>query len=237
MRIEVMMLKKLLARFLRILYPWKRRGSGMEGQKIPSSWPAEYIYKHHAFSSQLHPALLEGFLSTGKGEDVELISPLIERGEVHPDLRLEKITAHLKYRGPKPHPLAHAKYGKRAQYGVFARRDIGEGVDLGEYVGEQYVTGQSWKDQLKDCDHAWTLDCGPFVLIVNAKKYANELAFVNDYRGLGASPNVKAKWVVHKGCYHLVFETVRLIKKGEELLLDYGAGYWKSSTRQSAIRY
>lgn len=46
--------------------------------------------------------------------------------------------------------------------------------------------------------------------------------------------NVEQKWVMDGGLPHLVFFTSRRVKKGEEIITDYGDGYWKALT--AAIR-
>ena len=201
----------------------------MPGELAPKNWPDGFVYARRCLSSQLHPCLLEEFIKTGREEDGEVISPLIERGLIHSHISLVKITPCMK------HPLSHSTYGKRAHYGVFASAAIDLGVELGEYVGELQVLSANWKHSFKDFDHAWTLEHGPFLFVLNAKKVANELAFLNDYRGLGKEPNVKPKWVVHRGRYHLVFETIKRVRAMEELLIDYGEGYWKAASRQVLI--
>ena len=195
----------------------------------PKNWPEGFVYARKCVSTQLHPSLLEEFIKTGREEDREVTSPLIERGLIHSHISLVKITHSMK------HPLSHSTYGKRAHYGLFASAAIDSEVELGEYVGELQVMAANWKHNFKDFDHAWTLEQGPFLFVLNAKKVANELAFVNDYRGLGKEPNVKPKWVVHRGQYHLVFETIKRVHAKEELLIDYGEGYWKASSRSSLI--
>jgi hypothetical protein len=202
--------------------------------KTPLNWPEDYIYTSRSFCGQMHPNLFASFLpSSPQGE--EGLGLLVKKGEVHSSIQMRRITPHLKYRGHGPHPLAHTKYGKRAQLGVFATHAIDSEVELGEYVGELTILAQDWKAHFKDSDHAWTLDLGPFVVLVNAKKYANELAFINDYRGLSQESNVKAKWVAFDESFHVVFMTKRAIQKEEELLLDYGEAYWQAASRHSLL--
>ena len=208
----------------------------MPDAKQPSNWPEGFIYSRQCVSSQLHPSLLEEFTSTGKAKDREVNVPLIDQGIIHPQIKLEKITPHLKFLGKHPHPLSHTPYGKRPQYGVFARGGIDSGVEIGEYVGELQLMAADWKHNLKDFDHAWTLRQGPFLFVLNAKKVANELAFTNDYRGLAEEPNTKPKWVVHRGCHHLILVTINRVKPQEELLIDYGEGYWQSASRRALIK-
>ena len=202
----------------------------MHSELAPKNWPEGFVYARRCVSSQLHPSLLEEFIKTGREKDREVISPIIDKGLIHPHISLVKISHRMN------HPLSHSKYDKRPHYGVFASGVIDLGVELGEYVGELQVLASNWKHSLKDFDHAWTLEQGPFLFVLNAKKVANELAFMNDYRGLGKEPNVKPKWVVHQGRYHLVFETIRSVRSKDELLIDYGEGYWRAASRKALIR-
>lgn len=201
----------------------------MDKVVAPKNWPEGFVYAKRCVSSQLHPSLLEEFITTGRAEDSEVVSPLIERGAIHEGVSLMKITPKMN------HPLSHARYGKRAHYGLFATQGIDCGVELGEYVGELQVMAANRKHNLKDFDHAWTRELGPFLFVLNAKRVANELAFVNDYRGLAREPNVKPKWVVHRGQYHLVFETSQRVRSKDELLIDYGEGYWQAASRRHLI--
>ena len=201
----------------------------MHNELAPKNWPEGFVYARRCRSSQLHPSLLEEFIKTGCEEDCEITSQVIEKGLIHPSLSLVKITHRMN------HPLSYSKYGKRSHYGVFASSMIDQEVELGEYVGELQVLAANWKHSLKDFDHAWTLEQGPFLFVLNAKKVANELAFMNDYRGLADKPNAKPKWVVHQGLYHLVFETITAVNASEELLIDYGEGYWQAASRKALL--
>ncbi len=202
---------------------------------LPADWPADYVYSTSCRMSEIHPALLEQFISTGHPEDAHAVYPLIEKGGVHPHLELKKITAQVKGADGRPHPLSRARYGKRVHRGLFAKRGLPDGVELGEYVGELQLLAADWKRGLKDFDHAWTLKSGPFLFVLNAKKFANELAFINDYRGIGRSANAKPKWVVHKGLFHLIVVTTCPIRPGEEVLIDYGVGYWEAASRKQLL--
>jgi hypothetical protein len=51
------------------------------------------------------------------------------------------------------------------------------------------------------------------------------MTFVNDFRGLGPSPNVHWKWMIHEGIYYFGYATLRDIEPNEELLVNYGASW------------
>ena len=66
-------------------------------------------------------------------------------------------------------------------------------------------------------------------LVVNAQSRGNESRFINDFRKIGKRANCRfqvALDAVHGQFFVGVFAT-QDIKTGEELLLDYGAAYWK----------
>jgi hypothetical protein len=184
--------------------------------KPPGLWPEQFLYITESFSAHLHPMILKNLLCA-VGVDEESIIPLLDKATIHPHITLKPLSS--------PHPLA-------GQWGLFASDFIDVDSDLGEYVGELHLIDACWPLNPVDYDFAWTLKMENFFFIIDAKKWANQLAFVNDFRGLSKQPNVAPKWVVHRGSYHLIFRTVAPIEKGEELLIDYGADYWRAPHRQ-----
>lgn len=208
---------------------------GKDERRAPEHWPDELCFSPKRVSFAIHPVLFEEMLFTGKESDRMVIHPLIERGAIHPHVKLEKITHELHYRGPHPHPLSGIPYAGRAQYGVFATEEIAPGVDLGEYVGELEVMSMVPEEECFKQDFNWLLKNGSFVYEIIANRWANEVVFVNDYRGLKEEPNVSAEMVVHRGLYYLVYRTVRPVEKGDELLTNYGEDYWNTSVRSSLI--
>jgi hypothetical protein len=184
-------------------------------RKVPTDWPEEFIYILESFSADLHPMILKNLLFAA-GVDQELVVPLIDEKKVHPHLVIKKLAAR--------HPLS-------GQRGVFATEGICAGTDLGEYVGQIRLIDAAWPLDPTECDYSWTLRMDRFFFIIDAQKWANELAFVNDYRGVASKPNIAPKWVVHRSSYHLVFHTISPIAQNEEILIDYGADYWKAPHR------
>lgn len=207
----------------------------MVQRESPANWPQEINFTPRRVSFAVHSVLFEEMLSTGQEEDREVIHPLIEAGGIHPHVKLEQITPELSYLGPHPHPLSDTLYCGRPHYGVFATQEIEAGTDLGEYVGELQVMSSVEEELCKVHDYNWLLKSGPFVYEVRASKWANEIVFVNDYRGLGAEANVSAEIVVHRGCYYLVYRTMKVVQEGEEVLINYGEDYWHVEARQALI--
>jgi len=78
-----------------------------------------------------------------------------------------------------------------------------------------FQTAQTWDDNKK--------------IQVNALKYRNHLAFINDYRDKERQDrlkNVTFVEVLHKGWPHIMVIVCHEIKPGEQLLIDYGQDYW-----------
>lgn len=193
----------------------------------PECWPQEFQFTPNRVSLNVHPVLFEEMLSTGKEADRELIHPLIEEGRVHSSVQLKRLEGH---------PLSSICYEGRPQLGVFAMAGIAAGVDLGEYVGELQVMTVTEEASYHEHDFSWLLKNGPFVYEIFAGRWANELVFVNDFRGLASEPNVSAEMVVHRGRFYLVYRTTRRVERGEEILTDYGEEYWQVPARRTLIQ-
>ena len=70
---------------------------------------------------------------------------------------------------------------------------------------------------------------------IDGQNIANEMSFVNDYRGVALRPNVHMQPIVHKGRCHFGYVTVKDIQKDEELLTDYGEMFWEIFSRQKPV--
>ncbi len=192
--------------------------------KLPINWPINFQYSPISVSVDVSIVLMRRLLSLAKAEDKEKISPWIEQECVHPDIRIEKITCNLTYKGPRPHPLADSEiFPGHVQHGVFALRKIPKGTQLGEYVGEIAFDTKSLTptERFKGV-HRWEVQFGGLALYISSAHIANELAFVNDYHGLQPQPNVRPTWIEHRGQGYLGYETLRDIEPLEEILTDYG---------------
>ena len=183
----------------------------------PNYFPEGWIYVSETVSSDLHPLILKNLLSTGIEEDEHAVHPLIEAKQVDPRIEIRPISS-------PSHPLY-------LQRGVFAKKNIPRDTDIGQYVGEARFIATEWKLDEKDYDYAWTTKVQNFLFIIDAKKWANELAFVNDFRGIAEAPSLIPKWVIHRGSFHLIFQTSQDIAADSELLIDYGEEYWKAPHR------
>jgi hypothetical protein len=101
--------------------------------------------------------------------------------------------------------------------GVFATRDIDEGVTIGEYTGERVdLTKMSEKGK-----YAWSLRNGQAVDAIDPAK-SNWLRYINDNRTEEGN-NLS----VYEDDNRVYYRTNKPIKKGSELFVSYGENYWK----------
>lgn len=114
-------------------------------------------------------------------------------------------------------------------HGAFADADIEEGQMIGEYTGIVIETSKAKK---LDMSYAWTLvppaqhTNRAETFFVDAKLAGNFVRFINH----SSYPNVKPCIVYSGGAWHMIYVAAKPIKKDEQLLVDYGAGYWNVKT-------
>lgn len=122
-------------------------------------------------------------------------------------------------------PMSIRWLGSEIGHGIFAEADIPVGGFIGIYGG--VVRDRSL---VLDRDFAWsypglTLEGGRITL--DAAQRGNELRFIND----GKDPNCFMKYIIgDDNLWHVCYLAAKDIKKGEQLLISYGASYW--DTRQ-----
>jgi len=111
------------------------------------------------------------------------------------------------------------------QFGVFANVDMKPDFYIGEYTGKVLLqVEQPYSHYLVDfsnphsegCDKVW----------VDALKEGNETRFINDARNTNRPYNVTFKKMFLDGIMRVFVQVILDIKKGTELLVDYGDGYW-----------
>ena len=123
-------------------------------------------------------------------------------------------------------PLSIRFINDQIGYGVFAEADIAEGEMVGEYTGQINDTAT-----LKTTKYTWVYPVThdqrgkPVSLSLDALKFGNEMRYVNhDYK-----PNAAMQTIPQGGIWHIVYIANRPIKKGEQILTNYGTGYWGGS--------
>ena len=129
------------------------------------------------------------------------------------------------------------RIGLRGQLGVKAKEYIPKGTPLGLYVG-LYLTN----NETHNHDHShgsfhtqsYYFDTAHKSMVISAWKCGNILSLINAntthsvYSSQEQSDNIAIVYVVYKGWPYVVYMTLRDIKKGEELLVDYGENYWNA---------
>lgn len=195
----------------------------------PKNWPKRLIYSPVAVPINIHPHVLRLCLSTCNPDDLKKICPCIAEKRVHKSLKIQKISAL-----NRPHRLlAVEKELQQIQYGLFASKKISKEDELGEYTGRvSFVHKESELSSTHEehgrSRYCWLLKFNNHLLLIDAQKVANEMALVNDYRGISEQPNAKAKWMIHQGSYYFGYAALRDIEAGEEIVVDYGKKYWES---------
>mmetsp|Transcript_31865 Transcript_31865/g.61356 ORF Transcript_31865/g.61356 Transcript_31865/m.61356 type:complete len:352 (-) Transcript_31865:298-1353(-) len=159
------------------------------------------------------------------------------RRGVDPRLEVRRIPPH--------HPAFESEIDG---FGVFAKTSLKEfggsiktGEVLGEYTGEVltksevaarthvYITDAC---TVSKKDQSYVFDLPPArglkgQLCVDARRYRNEMALVNDYRPDRAKYNASAVSIVIDGNPHIFYVATSRIEAGEEVCTDYGPRFWE----------
>ena len=153
-------------------------------------------------------------------ESVQVRNSLSFRGTRTPKSSLNTGVSIREIRDPE-HPAC-------GECGLFSAQSFAQFDVIGEYVGKVM-------DQAK-----FAMEGGPYVaetcgMKINAEHEGNEVRFINDYRGIGESANVTFRGAFLNCKPHLLVIAMRDVEPDEELLVDYGSGYW-SAVRSNQLR-
>ena len=123
-------------------------------------------------------------------------------------------------------PVYLSFINNKVGYGVFADTDIKKDQMIAEYTGvlrksPEPIRSRGSLINMHDFDYIWTYIPDAKVDI-DAKEAGNFTRFVNH----SLYPNVKILYIWNAGLYHLIYVAQSDIKKDEQLLVNYGAGYW-----------
>lgn len=187
--------------------------SPSSASKYPSNWPSEIKYL-------TRPQLSKSLPTSTVSQLCLLPTPSSPISHPSPLVKIRKITS-------PSHPANN-------QFGLFAATKLPAKSIVLDYLG--YVHDASDTDEKSDYDLSLDPELG---VGVDAGKMGNEARMVNDYRGVPGfeRPNV-------------VFETRRVggstgelrmalwvgskdIKKGTELCVSYGKGFWLERMKES----
>ncbi|EPQ60978.1 hypothetical protein GLOTRDRAFT_69073 [Gloeophyllum trabeum ATCC 11539] len=111
------------------------------------------------------------------------------------------------------------------QCGLFAAKKIPPNTHIIDYSGE--VHGD---DRDSDYDLSLYRTQDGLSIGIDALSFGNEARFINDYRGIRSKPNaVFQDRRTDAGELRMsVWSTSLPIKKGQEILVSYGKGWWKA---------
>lgn len=110
--------------------------------------------------------------------------------------------------------------------GAFAKEDIPENTYLGCYLGEY----------LDDTPNKTFEECMYYFSTV-FHNYAVDGKNITRYFNHSDDFNVSVMDIIHEDDIHNGFYTNRDIKKGEQLFIDYGDGYWKKAEDSGYFKY
>lgn len=111
-----------------------------------------------------------------------------------------------------------SKIDERVGYGAFAGEDLYPGQMLGEYTG----LARAWKKS--DGSNAYVFN---YVLnaVIDASKRGNFSRFIN-HSEHGA--NARYMRIVLDGMEHVILLAKKQIAQNEQILFNYGEGYWRN---------
>jgi hypothetical protein len=122
--------------------------------------------------------------------------------------------------------------------GVFAMRDFAQNEKVCKYTGDLLyglrVEAATGDDPDNDDDFegsTYILQLSRNTLVDAARRNTNVGRFINDTKGTRRRPNVK--WVVDQRRKTVEMRATRPIKKGDELFVSYGSGYFEAPRYQN----
>jgi len=175
----------------------------------PKGWPADVVHISASIYHSSVPKEIISQLRRSKRSEGVVPCPLV---------RIRRID--------------EAGHPAKGQSGLFATKKIPPNTFILFYLGEVHADVR----EASDYDLSLFRTQEGISIGVDAQKMGNEARFINDYRGVAAKPNA-------------IFEEVRTedgelrmgirsgtaeIKKGEEILVSYGKGWWKARTDKSS---
>jgi hypothetical protein len=182
---------------------------------LPPKWPKEIQYLRAQRYHSSVPADIRAYVcpkSHEKGSS--------QRPNSFPPITIKSI-------GADGHPA-------KGQHGLFAIRKIPPRSHIIDYVGEVHCDDRPRSDYDLSLYRAKEgANVG-----VDASQMGNEARFINDYRGVAARPNAvfeERRTDTGELCM-AVWSGSEEIKKGQEILVSYGKGFWHArSTTESTV--
>ncbi|PNS15405.1 hypothetical protein CAC42_664 [Sphaceloma murrayae] len=146
---------------------------------------------------------------------------------------------------------SHPNHPAAGQHGLFAAHHLPPGSFILPYIGQVHTNSTSDTDATSDYDLSMDREMG---ISIDAAKVGNESRFMNDYRGVAEGPNVefrdcwiqiparngesRGRWERRIGVFVLPAGKAGKRRKGigggEEIVVNYGKGFWRGRVGQNA---
>ncbi|KAM0439960.1 hypothetical protein ACHAPT_001060 [Fusarium lateritium] len=184
----------------------------------PKNWPDDFPYLHAPLHDKSLSPLHVQALRTKPSSDIPVI-PFSSTATPCPLVRIQ--------------PITNPSHPANGQSGLFAAQNLAPGSFILAYLGRVHSGAASstesdydlWLDREADA-------------AVDAAREGNEGRYVNDYRGVGERANAEFRtvwcerwgelcvgvWVLGSGKKKK--KGAGGIRKGEEILVSYGKGFW-----------
>lgn len=160
-----------------------------------------------------------------------------EMGKAHPSIHLKDVSAYMDYTLSElgnalraPIETRRVEIDKNMQFGVFARKTIRKHTYLDVYLGRD-MKRNSIKDY--DLDNDMSVCYGDRVVVGDRhsdRRWCAHLINDSSEGGYLIKKGVNVQWnevSVTSARSVIVLSSSRVIKRNEELLLDYGEAYWR----------
>ena len=126
---------------------------------------------------------------------------------------------------------------KKVGYGIFAAADIEPGQLIGEYTGIVYDNETYNKKLPRNPNYAWSItgpssNKGIVLFQVDAKDSCNFTRMINH----SYEPNLIPVVLHAPDGSHMLYVACEKIKKDEQLLVNYGNGYWNGREPEQLSR-
>ena len=193
-----------------------------KAQGTPSDWPEEVIY----LTASIHSPHLNDAERDGLRLGTSSLGG-VKHTRTMPSACLVRAR---RVQGPPDHPAL-------GQLGLFAIIRLPPGSVVMDYLGLVHSNRDS--DLTSDYDLSLDRDLG---VGIDAARMGNEARFINDYRGIQDRPNVEFIERAIDGERRMSVRVMPRgksgkgkggIAKGEELLVNYGKGFWTHRPQES----
>lgn len=209
-------------------------------QELPKNWPSDVTFlTEQTYSDAVTPDQRAGISRTCT--DSEAWAKIPPEALQSPCPRVEIVT------------IKNEKHPACGQRGIFAAQQLDPDTLIIVYKGHVHTNAMSDQDPHSDYDLSLDRELG---LSVDAARSGNEARFANDYRGIAERPNAEfrdcfvqvpcskrtggVKWERRVGIYVLSAGNAGKrragIKAGEEVLVNYGKGYWEGRKTVASFR-